>query len=140
MHKNASNTKITNPVVLFDGVCNLCNTSVRFLLAYNRRENLHFAALQSEFANHLLEKMNYSNLNLRTVVFIENGEVFTKSLAIFKISKHLVYPWKIIYHFRFIPKKLTDWIYDIVAINRYNVFGRKKNCMAPKPEWQNRFH
>jgi len=140
MHKNASNTKITNPVVLFDGVCNLCNTSVRFLLAYNRKENLHFAPLQSEYAQQHLKALNLHNEDFRTVVFIENGLVFTKSTAAFEITKHLIYPWKIIYHFRFIPRKLTNWVYEIISINRYKVFGRKKDCMIPKPEWQNRFH
>ena len=72
MTENKSYQDTSNPIVLFDGVCNLCNTSVRFLMAYNRKENLHFASLQSKYAKNLLAKYNLSQTDLSTVVFIEN--------------------------------------------------------------------
>ncbi len=130
----------SNPIVLFDGVCNLCNTSVRFLLAYNRKENLHFASLQSNFAKELLAKYNLPKTDLDTVVFIEDQKISTQSTAAFEISKHLIYPWRAIEHFKHLPKSITDWFYKIISKNRYNWFGRKNECMVPKAEWKHRFH
>ena len=140
MQKNASNIKLTNPIVLFDGVCKFCNTSVQFVLAYNREENIHFSPLQSDFAKQLLTQFNLSSEDINTVVFIENGKAYTKSSAVFHISKHLTYPWKALYHFKHIPKNITDWIYGLIAKNRYSWFGKKNQCMIPKPEWRERFH
>ena len=140
MSENTSNIKLTNPIVLFDGVCNFCNTSVKFILAYNREENLHFAPLQSNFGKQLLEQYGLSSQNINTVVFIENGEVFTKSSASFQIAYHLIYPWKTLYFFRHIPRNITNWVYELIAKNRYSWFGKKDQCMIPKPEWRERFH
>ena len=130
---------VTNPIVLFDGVCNFCNTSVRFILAYNRKENIHFAPLQSNFARQLLEEYNLST-DINTVVFIENKQAYTKSAATFQITKHLIYPWKVIYYFKHLPVKITDWFYKQIAQNRYSWFGKRNYCMVPKPEWRDRFY
>ena len=140
MTENKSYHDTSNPIVLFDGVCNLCNTSVRFLMAYNRKENLHFASLQSKYAKNLLAKYNLSQTDLSTVVFIENEKISTQSTAIFEISKHLIYPWRAIENFKYLPKSITDWFYKLVAKYRYSWFGRKKECMIPKAEWKHRFH
>lgn len=134
-----SDQNYSNPIVLFDGVCNLCTTSVRFLLTYNKKENLHFASLQSNYAKNLLEQYQVSNSNLSTIIFIENKQVYTKSTAVFELTKHLTYPWRAISLFRFIPKFITDSIYNFISKNRYNCFGKKKECMIPKPEWKHRF-
>ncbi|NOU59506.1 thiol-disulfide oxidoreductase DCC family protein [Marinifilum caeruleilacunae] len=140
MHKNASDIKVTNPIVLFDGVCNFCNTSVRFVLAYNKNENIHFSPLQSDFAKQLLAEHHLSAEDMDTVVFVENNMAYTRSSAAFQIAKHLSNPWKAIHYFRFIPKNITDWIYNLIARNRYSWFGKKDRCMVPKPEWMERFH
>ena len=126
--------------MLFDGVCNFCNTTVRFVLAYNRAENIQFSPLQSDFAKQLLAQHNLSSDDMNTVVFIEDNKAYTRSTAAFQISKHLIYPWKAIYYFKFVPKSITDWIYDLIAKNRYSWFGKKNQCMVPKPEWRERFH
>ncbi|WP_372751240.1 thiol-disulfide oxidoreductase DCC family protein [Labilibaculum sp.] len=140
MEQYNSSQKYSNPIILFDGVCNLCDKSVQFLLTYNRKENLHFASLQSTFAKNLLQKENVQFQDLSTVIYIENGKAYTKSAAIFEVSKHLIYPWKAIHYFSFIPKRITDWLYELIAKNRYNWFGRKNECILPKSEWQDRFH
>ena len=139
MQKRESNPNTSTPIVLFDGVCNLCNSSVQFLLSYNRKENLRFASLQSSFAKNLLQKLNIPFKDLNTIIFIENGKVYTKSAAIFQTSKHLIFPWKAIQYFAFIPTCISNWFYDLIAKNRYRWFGRKKKCMIPKQKWQNRF-
>jgi len=129
----------SNPIVLFDGVCNLCSTSVKFLLAYNRKENLRFASLQSNFAKELLTQRKVPASDTGTVIFIENQQVYTKSSAVFETIKHLIYPWKAMYYFKYIPSSITDWIYSRIAQNRYNWFGRKDKCIIPKSEWKHRF-
>lgn len=140
MKMNNLNTKITNPVVLFDGICNLCTHSVRFILTYNRKENIHFASLQSEFTHSLLKNFNLPISNINTVIFVDKDKIYTKSSAVFQIAKHLIYPWKTFYYLKFIPKNITDWIYDFIAKNRYSWFGKKDSCILPKPEWKHRFH
>ena len=132
-------TGSSNSIVLFDGICNLCNTSVRFLLTYNRKENLHFAPLQSAKAKELLRKLNWKENDLTSIVFIEGDKVYLKSEAVFKISNHLTYPWKTVYHFRHLPKGFCDWLYDLMAQNRYTWFGKQQSCMMPKKEWEERF-
>ncbi len=139
MQNSKSYQNISNPIVLFDGVCNLCSTSVQFLLAFNKKENLHFASLQSNFAKELLLDQNIPNSELNTIIFIENKQVYTKSTAAFEITKHLTYPWRAMYYFKYIPKSITDWIYNLISKNRYNWFGKKNNCLLPKPEWKHRF-
>lgn len=139
MKDTSNNINNTNPIVLFDGVCNLCNTSVRFLLAYNRKENLHFASLQSDFAQQLLSKYGATS-NMDTVIFIENGRIYKKSKAFFEICKHLIYPWRAMYYFKYVPVSITNWMYEFVAKYRYKLFGKRKSCMIPKPEWIDRFH
>ncbi len=132
-------TNSPQSIVLFDGVCNLCNTSVRFLLAYNKKANLLFCPLQSAKAKDLLDHLNWTGERINSLIFIEGEQVFIKSEAVFEIAKQLTYPWKALYYFRHVPERFCDWVYDIVARNRYNLFGKKAYCMAPKPEWKNRF-
>lgn len=132
-------TDSSQPIVLFDGVCNLCNTSVRFLLAYNRKKNLLFSPLQSAKAKKRLKDLNWENKTLDSLILIENDKVYIKSEAAFKISKHLTYPWKVFYHFRYFPKRFCDWFYDLIAQNRYTWFGKKQSCMIPRTEWKGRF-
>ena len=132
-------TDSSQSIVLFDGVCKLCNTSVRFLLAYNKKANLYFCPLQSVKAKELLDNLNWEGERINSLIFIEDDHVHIKSEAIFQISKHLTYPWKVIYHFRYLPQSFCDWVYEVIAQNRYTLFGKKAYCMAPKPEWENRF-
>ncbi|WP_421920252.1 thiol-disulfide oxidoreductase DCC family protein [Marinifilum sp.] len=140
MYSHSKNISNSNPVILFDGVCNFCNITVRFVLAYNRKENIHFAPLQSFFAKQLLSKYNLSSDDIDTVVFIEHGKAYTKSEAAFQIAHHLIFPWKALYYFKHIPKRISDWAYNLIARNRYSFFGKKNQCMVPKPEWKERFH
>ncbi|MRT94688.1 thiol-disulfide oxidoreductase DCC family protein [Ancylomarina sp. 16SWW S1-10-2] len=129
----------SHPIVLFDGVCNLCNSSVRFILTYNRKKNLHFSPLQSAKGQEILKNLNWNNKTMDSLIFIEDNQVFIKSEAAFKISSHLAYPWKVVYHFRHLPKRFCDWCYDRIAQNRYSWFGKKQFCMIPKEEWKDRF-
>ncbi len=132
-------TNPSQPIVLFDGVCNLCNTSVRFLLTYNQKKNLRFSPLQSVKAKEILTNLNWGDKPIDSLIFIENDQAYIKSEAAFRISNHLNYPWKTIYYFRHFPKRFCDWLYDRIAENRYSWFGKKPFCMIPKEEWKDRF-
>lgn len=139
MPQSKFSEKLDVPVVLFDGVCLLCSSAVKFILTHNKREDIHFATLQSAFAQNILKHAHLDSADLDTVVFVCNGQVFIKSRAIFQIAGHLTYPFKALKTFRHFPSWFTDRIYDFVAQNRYRWFGRKAQCMIPEPRWKSRF-
>ena len=125
-------------VVLFDGLCNLCSTSVQFILKRNSKGNLKFASLQSDFGNGLLNRLKVEN-NLKTVIYFNQGKLFTKSDAVLEIAKELNGLWPIFHAFKVTPKFLRDFIYDVVAKYRYQWFGKRNECWLPTPELQCRF-
>ena len=128
---------IKQPLVLFDGVCNLCNTFVRFLLKYNSERNLYFASLQGEIAKKIF--ICYPKINkLESVIFIENGRIYSKSEAIFAILSHLrKFRW--LKFLNVFPLVFLNWAYDLIAKNRYAIFGKKDFCMLPNEDISNRF-
>ncbi len=129
----------TPPIILFDGVCNFCNFWVNFAIKRDRKKKLKFAALQGEAANKLLPQHNINPASLSSVVFIDNGKAWTQSSAAIRICKHLDGGWKLLYGLIIIPKFIRDFIYTIVARNRYKWFGKKESCMIPTPELRERF-
>jgi len=126
-------------VVLFDGVCHLCDGAVRFIL---RRENsrlLSFAPLQSEAGKALLMKYGYSENYLDGLIFIENKRAHDRSSACLHIAGKLKLPWKLFVIFLLVPKPLRDLVYRMVAVVRYRWFGKKEVCSLPPGEDQARF-
>ena len=128
-----------DPVVLFDGVCNLCSGSVRFLIEHDSGATLRFAPLQSDVAGDLLDAVGLHDYDFDTIVLVEGEECYTKSGAALRIARHLDRPWSLLWAFRYVPRLLRDAVYDIVASSRYAVFGRKEQCMVPTPEVRDRF-
>ena len=128
-----------DPVVLFDGVCNLCSGSVRFLIEHDSGATLRFAPLQSDVAGDLLDAVGLHDYGFDTIVLVEGEEYYTKSDAALRIARHLDRPWSLLWAFRYVPRLLRDAVYDIVASSRYAVFGRKEQCMVPTPEVRDRF-
>ena len=128
-----------DPVVLFDGVCNLCSGSVRFLIEHDSGATLRFAPLQSDVAGDLLDAVGLHDYDFDTIVLVEGEEYYTKSDAALRIARHLGRPWSLLWAFRYVPRLLRDAVYDIVASSRYAVFGRKEQCMVPTPEVRDRF-
>ncbi|MDP5275763.1 thiol-disulfide oxidoreductase DCC family protein [Chengkuizengella axinellae] len=126
-------------ILLFDGECNLCNSTVQFILPRDSKGDIKFASLQSETGQKLLEKYNLNADQMDTVVLIENGRAFTKSTAALRICLHLKKCWPILFGITIIPKLLRDVVYDWIAKNRYKWFGKKDQCMIPKKEFKNRF-
>ncbi len=147
-----------NQIILFDGVCNLCNASVNFIIDHDSKKKFHFASLQSEFAQSLI--INPSNENklftskgiiplseeiqkelnsLNSIIYFEDNVFYQKSDAAFRIAKHLDGIYKFISVGKILPTFLRDSIYEYIARNRYRWFGKSESCRMPTPELKGRF-
>ncbi len=126
-------------IILFDGVCNLCNKSVAFIIKHDKKDIFRFASLQSEVGKKLIEERNIDRTKIDSIVFIDPGEAyFIKSSAALEIAKELSkYSWMRV--FLYLPENLRDFFYDIIAKNRYQWFGKKDACMIPTPELREKF-
>lgn len=127
-------------VVLFDGICNLCNAAVRFIIARDHHARFRFAALQSDAARALLASINGNDSTLPdSIILVENGAVRTRSTAALRIVCRLRFPWPLLYGLIVVPRPLRDWLYDHVARLRYRWFGRQETCMMPDEAIRSRF-
>jgi predicted DCC family thiol-disulfide oxidoreductase YuxK len=126
-------------ILLFDGVCNLCNGFVQFVLKRNKKANVYFGALQSESGQRLLKEKGLSLDKFETLIVITNGKVLKQSHGVFFICQQLDFPWPLLGIFRIIPRFITDFIYDKIAKSRYAVFGQRDVCMMPTEDIKNRF-
>ena len=126
-------------IILFDGVCNLCNSSVIFIIKQDKKAHFKFASLQSDAAKELLLQHNVKKIKMDSIVLIENNEIHEKSTAALRISRKLNGGFKILYAFIIIPTFLRDWVYNYIAKNRYKWFGKKDYCMIPSEKLKHRF-
>ena len=126
-------------IILFDGVCNFCNSSVHFIIKHDTKEYFLFASFQSDAAKEILLQLDEKKIIGDSIVLIEDGILYQKSTAALKISKKLNSLYPIIYAFIIIPSFIRDWVYDIIAKNRYKWFGKKDSCMIPGKNIKNRF-
>ncbi len=127
-------------IILFDGVCNFCNSTVNFVIDRDAKKKFKFAPLQSEIAKDLLSLHTVQSLdNYESVILIKNGKIYKKSSAAMEISLDIRGLWKIIYAFKIIPWFIRDIFYDIIARNRYRWFGREEACRIPEPGLKDRF-
>ena len=129
----------SSKIVLFDGVCNLCEGSVQFLIRHDKKKVLYYASLQSDSAAELLKDSGLESQFLKSIVFIDEKDVYTESDAVLRICHYLPHPWRALQYFRFIPKGIRDPIYRFIAGNRYRWFGKKEQCMVPDPGVKERF-
>lgn len=131
---------MTRSVILFDGVCNLCNGFVRFIIERDPQGRVRFASLQSETgAKLLMQHDTHPGKALDSVVLLENGRIYRKSTAVLRLCRSLSGPWPLASLFLLVPRFLRDSIYDSVAKRRYRLFGTTDHCLAPSPELRNRF-
>jgi predicted DCC family thiol-disulfide oxidoreductase YuxK len=126
-------------IVLFDGVCNLCNASVRFIAERDPHGRFRFAALQSDTGRRLLEEHGLDAGELSTVVVVADGRAYTRSDAALRVARGLGRGWPALGALRIVPRLVRDAAYGVVARNRYRWFGRKDECMIPTPEMRARF-
>lgn len=123
-------------IILFDGVCNLCNKTIQTIIKHDKNDVFRFAPLQSDVARQIINERGIDTANLDTVILIEPGVAYYhKSTAAIEIAKHLKgYSWMRI--FKPLPEGLRDGVYSFIANNRYKWFGKKESCMVPTPEQQ----
>jgi predicted DCC family thiol-disulfide oxidoreductase YuxK len=121
-----------NPIILFDGVCNLCNGTVNFLLKHDSKKQFRFAPIPSEVAQLLFRKFQIP-AETDSVILIKSNKVYSESDAAIEIAGMLSFPWKMMVVFRIIPKKMRDTIYRLIAKNRYRWFGKRDICKIPNP-------
>jgi predicted DCC family thiol-disulfide oxidoreductase YuxK len=127
------------PVLLFDGVCNLCNASVQFVIEHDKNKIFRFAAQQSDIGKSMMQRFNIPQNNLETLILIENDQFFIESDAALRTARYLDAPYSYIYWLRFVPKHLRDGVYRLVARNRYRFFGKQESCWMPTRELRARF-
>jgi len=128
-----------HPVLLFDGVCNLCNGVVQFLIPRDPASVLRFASLQSEVGQRLLDAYDVPVDDLETVVLLDAEGYHLKSDAVIRVAEHLGGVYALARAFRLVPRSVRDWLYDVVAEHRYRMFGRRDQCMVPSPDVEERF-
>ena len=124
-------------VILFDGVCNFCNSSINLVIRNDKKAYFQFAPLQGEIAQQLVG--NRILPTPESVILLEDGKIYEKSTAALRIAKKLDGLWPLVYILHIIPKFVRDPIYDLIARNRYKWFGKKETCMIPSPDIRNRF-
>jgi predicted DCC family thiol-disulfide oxidoreductase YuxK len=127
------------PIVLFDGVCNLCNGAVQFLIERDPQGVITFAPLQSAVAADLLATCDRPTEGLDSIVLVEDGQCYRKSTAVLRVARHLAGPARWLWPLRWVPRLLRDAVYDLVARSRYHIFGRRDACMRPTPAVADRF-
>lgn len=128
-----------HPVLLFDGVCNLCHASVRFVLERDRAARFRFAPLQSEIGRALLARHGFDPTALDTVVLVDADGAHVRSDGALRTLRALGAPWSWLGVLRIIPRPLRDAVYDWIARHRYRWFGKQDACPLPRPEWRERF-
>jgi predicted DCC family thiol-disulfide oxidoreductase YuxK len=126
-------------VVLFDGVCNLCNGIVNFLIDADHQKRLKFASLQSETGQLILMRFGMDTADFDTFVFYSKGRTYTRSRAALEVARELGGMWQLAYAAIIIPPLLRDGIYRWIAANRYRWFGKRDTCRMPTPELKTRF-
>ncbi|OAQ53645.1 thiol-disulfide oxidoreductase [Natrinema mahii] len=128
-----------SPIVLFDGVCNLCNGVVQFIVPRDPAGKIHFASLQSDVGQDLLAAHDLPTDALESIVLIEGDDCYVKSAAVARIAAHLGGVYALLSALRYLPRPIRDRAYDFVAARRYRWFGRKEQCLLPTGDVRTRF-
>ena len=128
-----------HPIVLFDGVCNLCNRSVQFIIERDPEGHFRFASLQSGLGEELRARLEIDPREVDSVILVEGDRWYKESDAALRIARGLGGAWKALWALRFVPRFLRDGAYRLIARNRYRWFGRQETCWLPTPELRGRF-
>lgn len=133
------NISSNHKIILFDGVCNLCNSAVNFVIKRDKKKVFKFAALQSEIGQDLISKFNLDATKMDSIILIDNDRYYEKSSAALHIAKYLSRAYPLLFGFIVVPKFIRNAVYDYVASNRYKWFGKKESCMIPTQELKSKF-
>lgn len=126
-------------IIVFDGVCILCNSFVQFILKKDKRKQFYFTTAQSDFVKEQLKTNPMKANAMDSVLYVKNGKVFTESTAALNIFSDLGGIWKLLSIFKLIPPFIRNAVYRFIAKRRYRVFGKLDTCMMPPSEWKSRF-
>ncbi|MES2647676.1 MAG: thiol-disulfide oxidoreductase DCC family protein [Bacteroidota bacterium] len=130
---------MTERIILFDGVCNLCNNAVQHVIKNDARKLFRFASLQSEFGKQTLQKYKLQANDLSSFILLDNEKLYKKSSGALRVSKYLGGAWPLLYTMIIIPSFIRDAVYSWIARNRYKWFGKQETCWLPTPELKERF-
>ena len=126
-------------VILFDGVCNLCSGAVQFIIKRDKKKQFHFASLQSDYGQQIMQQHKLPVLELNSFILQEGDRIYTKSTGALKVARQLSGGWPLLYGFMIVPKFIRDAVYTFIAKNRYKWFGKKEACWLPTPDLKTRF-
>ena len=129
----------SSPIILFDGICNLCNRSVQFIIKHDKEKVYRFAAFQSKAGQKLLQQYNLPLKQSSSFLLIENNKAYSQSTAALKVAKNLSGLVKLAVVFNIVPAGIRNIVYNFVARNRYQWFGKKRSCMVPTQDLKARF-
>lgn len=126
-------------IILFDGICNLCNSSINFVIKRDKKDEFRFTALQEEPGISLLKRHHIDTKDTDSIILIENDTVYVKSSAALRVSRKLSGAWPLMYVFMIVPTFIRNGVYDYIAKNRYKWYGKQDSCMIPNPELNDKF-
>lgn len=137
--KSNSTIPLDKPILLFDGVCNLCNSSVQTMVQMDKQGHFRLASLQSKTGQTLLKQHNLPTNELSTVVLIDKNKAYLRSDVPLEVMRQLGRGWQFFYIFKIVPRFIRDAVYNWIASNRYRWFGKEETCMIPTPAVRQRF-
>lgn len=126
-------------IILFDGVCNLCNNAITFVIQRDKKDLFVYAPLQSTAGEKLIKQHSIDTSKIDSIILIKNQKAYTKSTAALRIARKLSGLWPLLAVFLILPVFIRNWVYDYIAQNRYKWFGKKDACMIPTPELKEKF-
>jgi predicted DCC family thiol-disulfide oxidoreductase YuxK len=126
-------------IIFFDGVCNLCTGSVKFVIRRDKKDFFRFAPLQSDVAREYLGPAAASAVAPSSIILLEKGKVYKRSSAVLRIAGHLGGGWNLLYAFLIIPAFIRDYVYNQIARRRYSIWGKEESCMVPTAELKAKF-
>ncbi len=129
----------THKIILFDGVCNLCNSTVIRVIKNDKNDLFRFTTLQGAVGQVIVTEHGIDTSKTDSIILIDNNKAYTKSTAALRIAKNLSGAYPLLYGFIIIPNFIRDWVYDFIAKNRYKWYGKKDSCMIPTPELKAKF-
>ena len=133
------NIQKNDRVILFDGVCKLCNAWSNFIIKNDKKRQFKLCSVQSIEGKKILNHFQFPTEHFETMLYVEGNQYYQKSEAFFNVIQKLGMPWSLLTIFKILPKSLSDWLYDRIALNRYTLFGKYDYCRLPEADHQTRY-
>ena len=136
---NAPHIANGEQVIIFDGVCKLCNAWSRFIIKHDKHHRFRLCSIQSPQGKDLLEHFGYNSEDVTTMLLAQSDRCYDKSGAFLQVMHGLGWPYRVLCAAYIVPRPIRDWLYDRIALNRYRLFGKYDSCTLPNPDHQKRF-